>query len=934
MRRILRFVLPLCFLSLLSCGEKEPVAEATRLSLSKKEVSLPETASTTSLTLKANKECTITSSETWCSGALKGSTLTVSATENPDKGLRTATLTVTCAEKSEQITVKQLGWGKAIRVSDSAVTIPTAGGDYELLVTANLEYSITADGGWISVLPDTKAHEMVEHRHLLRFQPNLAEQDRTTTIVFRDKGGDTSLDARVAVTQQGLKEYASTKLDDKMEDIRIPVVSGEASSWQDGEGIEKSFDGDFSTLYHSAWSNTGPNYFPITLTFNFSGENHIDYLVYHPRTSGNDNGNFKETDILYKLKGGDWVTYSTEDFKGIRKASRVDFTPPLDNVESIRFIVRSGAGDSGPGFASCSEMEFFRINQNKFDPLTLFVDKACSALKPGVTDADIAACPSLFFRNIALFMKNGKYPSEFRIQDYKPYPDPNALARVNKTNPYSFMDSATGIFAPADEEVVVMVDGLGRNAASLLVQNLDKPGGDGFYGWSYNISDGVNKIKLNTKGLLYIVYQPEHPETAPDIKVHIASGQVNGYFDIRKHAPEEWTRRLSEAKADYFDVLGEYAHLTFPTGRFRNHTSDGAALIRAYDDIVRSELELMGMFRYGRTFPNRMHLIVVYQSYMYATNHYTAYNDGTLADLCDLSKLTTGSCWGPAHEIGHSNQTRPGFKWHGTTEVTNNVMSEYIQTVLFRQPSRIQTEDMGEGLPNRYAKAWRDIVAARAPYHGFSGKNDVFCMLVPLWQLQLYFGNVLGRTPDRQADKGGFYPDVYEYVRTHPDLATPGEQQTEFVYTCSKLSGLDLLDFFTKWGFLTPLDIEVDDYGKRQVTITQQRADEIRQRVAALNLPEPDIALEYITDNNQELFKMKPAVVPGTASRSEAKVTMKDWKNVAVYEVRDASDKLVFASEGVLGPSTTASFTVPGGWQSGYKVYALSATRQRTEVKL
>lgn len=43
---------------------------------------------------------------------------------------------------------------------------------------------------------------------------------------------------------------------------------------------------------------------------------------------------------------------------------------------------------------------------------------------------------------------------------------------------------------------------------------------------------------------------------------------------------------------------------------------------------------------------------------------------------------------------------------------------------------------------------------------------------------------------------------------------THGEIQLDFVYACSKISGMNLLDFFTKWGFLTPVDKELDDYGK------------------------------------------------------------------------------------------------------------------------
>lgn len=723
-------------------------------------------------------------------------------------------------------------------------------------------------------------------------------------------------------------EYVPVGKPDIKDDIRVKVLSGTASSWQQGENIEKSFDGSYETLYHSSWDNSAGGYFPVTLTYSFSKGTDIDYLVYHPRKSGS-NGNFRETEIHYKIRGKEWSAAGKYDFKGSGHPSKVDFRTTLKDVESIRFTVWSGAGD-GQGFASCSEMEFYRVNPDKFDPLSLFTDRACSALRPGVTDEDIRSCGSEFFRNIAAYMKAGRYPTEFRVQEYSAYPYPEVVAWDLKISPYSFMDGATGIFSPGGEDMVVLVDGLGNRQASVYVQNLDRPGGDGFHGRSFPLSDGVNQFKSMDKGLLYVVFQSDDYLTANPVKVHFAGGRVNGLFDLRRHKDTDWQRLLGAAEYSFFDVVGEYSHLTFPTSRFRAHTPDGAALVRVFDSFVRAEQELMGLYRYGRTFPNRMRFIVIYTSYMYATSYYTAYNDSTLPQLCDVLSLTTGSCWGPAHEVGHCNQTRPGLKWLGTTEVTNNIMSEYVQTTILRQPSRLQTEDMGEGLPNRYAKAWRDILAAGAPH---STEGDVFCKLVPFWQLQLYFGEVLGQTPELREDKGGFYPDVFEHVRTSPDLGTAGEQQTEFVLTCSKASGHNLLDFFTKWGFLTPVDASIDDYGSGRMTVTESRIEEIRQRVEALGLPKPDSPIEYITDNNKGLFKTRPEVIPGSVSvSSSGTVTLTDWKNVVVFEVRDADGGLVFASEGKLAPSSKAVFSVPGGWNPSYRLMAVSATGKRTDV--
>ncbi len=77
---------------------------------------------------------------------------------------------------------------------------------------------------------------------------------------------------------------------------------------------------------------------------------------------------------------------------------------------------------------------------------------------------------------------------------------------------------------------------------------------------------GVNKLKVRNKGLIYLFYHTPDWQTAPpQVKIHFATGKVNGYFDSQKHQASDWPRLLSAAVDDYFDLLGEHAHLTFPT---------------------------------------------------------------------------------------------------------------------------------------------------------------------------------------------------------------------------------------------------------------------------------------------------------------------------------------------------------------------------------
>lgn len=936
-------ILALLGLSFICCNDDKPDTTVPSLEVNLNTLNFEEEASSKEIQVTCNVDWTYKIQEAdadWCHVRREGDKLIVSPEQNPDKNIRHATLSLAAASLTETVDIAQLGWGKAILLSPTQASMPALGGTLEVEVTTNIEYKVEMTDNWVSLPADTRStdHPVTTSTLQLRVDANPEETARQTTVSFADKDDASDIEPVVmTLSQEGIGNYSPTDPSALKGDIRLTVISGKATSEQSGEGIELSFDGNKETIYHSQWDNSGENYFPIVLEYYFESGSDMDYLLYYPREDGGRNGNFKEVDIEVchnaNTRGVDeWESVMSYNFGGKGSAQRVDFPQPLIGVSAIRLTVKSGAGD-GQGFASCAEMEFYQKNPESFDYTTLFTDRSCSALKAGVSEEEILACPYSFFKNIAWYMFHDKYPAEFRIASYQAYPHPDTQAEENKTNPYSLLDNPTGIAVYQGETLVVLAENIQGNDVSIRVQNLDVPDGDGFGGSEYPLSNGVNKLTMAQKGLVYVMYHtPDYAQATP-VKLHFATGKVNGYFDSQNTQHEgRQAELLANATDTYFDVLGKYAHLTFPVNSFRNYTGDLKKLIDLYDKLVYSEQLLLGLEKYGRMFKNRMYFNVIYTSYMYATSYHTAYNVSTLAELCDEEKLATSACWGPAHEVGHCNQTRPGLRWLGMTEVTNNIMSEYIQTTIFGQESRLQVEDMGSKVSsNRYAKAWNNTLAEGL---GSAEDDDVFCKLVPFWQLELYFGKVLGRTPLETSDRGGFYPEVYEYVRTHPDLPSAGEQQLEFVYNASLAAKCNLLDFFEKWGFLKPLSVELDDYGTGTLTVTAGQVDEIRQRVEALGYAKPGVALEYITDNNYAAFKNRAPVVAGTATRQGNTLRMEGWSNVVVYEVRDggADGTLVCASEGVNTPSATATFEVKNGWKDTYHVYAVAYDNNRTEV--
>lgn len=909
------FLLVLCvWLSFSSCGEEETNTPPF-LNIEHKALDFNTPAASIEISVQSNLqslESTVREDgKAWCSAnILNGSSskLKIDILENTDLGVRETEIVVKAGSLSETIKIRQLGKEAAILVNPGTFSLTSISETIHFTVTANTAFTIQTPD-WIQEALGTRSSEMAETSHTYLVEANKSDQKRIDTIRVRATGVEK--EALIIVTQKGMNEYENDHGDDIKDDIKLSVKSAEASSFQPGEEIEKSIDGNKESLYHSSWSNSGGNYFPITLTYRFENQESLDYFVYHPRTSGS-NGLFKETEIWISTEEYSLRKVMEKDFKGSPYPTKILFDQPILKPTAVQIIVKSGTGD-GQGFASCSEMEFYRKNPDNFDPLTLFSDATCSELKPGITETEINACEYPLYRTIALFLLEDKYPSEFRIQEYKAYPHPDMQAEVNKTGPYSLLDNPTGIVAEEGKELIIFVGDTYGETIGLKIQNLDQPGGDGYWNGSssYSLSEGINKITPTNKGLVYVLYHTNRFETAPAVKIHIASGSINGYFDVSKHDASQWKSLLDNVSYKYFDVVGEYAHLTFPTQRFRNNTPDGKALIDVYDKIVSLEQEFMGLRKYNRMFSNRMYLQVMYTSYMYATSYYTSYNDETLNELCNVQALRTNAIWGPAHEIGHVNQTRPGMKWLGTTEVTNNIHSQYVQTT-FGNASRLQSESTPPYL-NRYEKAMTEFFPTGIAHcqHG-----DVFCKLVPFWQLQLYFSNVKGSED--------FYKDLYEVVRISPNKETAGEQQLDFVRMVCNVAQTNLWNFFERWGFLTPVDIEIDDYGIGKFTITTEQIASLKKEIEQKNYPVSTVPFWYITDNTVNVFKQ--AYKEGVALKNGNTFTMTGWEGVAGYEVY-TNGELVFAtaSNKFTLVNTTANATTA--------VFAVKANGEKTKIR-
>ncbi len=532
------------------------------------------------------------------------------------------------------------------------------------------------------------------------------------------------------------------------------------------------------------------------------------------------------------------------------------------------------------------------VNQ-KSDFSAYFTDESCSELKSGITDAEIEKIPHEKMRELARELKAGRYNTEFRVADYRPYQHPSIMAAKNKTGKYSLRDNPTGIYAEKGDELYIYLGNMYEGAQiSIIIQDLN-----GGYNNSQTIAlkEGLNRVVAPIGGLIYLLNNVEEDiplllETeeakkaaaAKTISAHFISGKVNGYFDIRKHKTQErWVEILENAPYQDIDVLGDYSHITWNVEQFKGNNvqsnagviTDIARTIKNCDDLVYKEQEFIGLVKYHKMFNNRMHFCLDYTAKSpNATDYRTVYSAGkSYAEIfCNPDKFPE-RLWGTAHEVGHVNQTRPGLKWAGMTEVTNNLKALYVQ-VYFGETCKLQGKgDASVSNPNiegsaklfaanEFDKKKMNLYELSTKYIIEGGRAHCLpnididvreTQLVPLWQLKLYFVDALG-----QED---FYHDLYEYFRNNPSPSNEGKNagldQLDFVRQVCRISGYNMLDFFDKWGFLKPVNTNLNDYGTKPFMITEFQIDELKEEITAAGYAMPASNVHEITDETWEDFK-------------------------------------------------------------------------------
>lgn len=179
--------------------------------------------------------------------------------------------------------------------------------------------------------------------------------------------------------------------------------------------------------------------------------------------------------------------------------------------------------------------------------LSVFEDPLALTLKKGIKKKQLNQIADTTLRRVAQSIFDGNYSKDYKYATYYALLSPTTLGhQLSIGDGYSKYENMTGVYLPKGKHIVI-VDGIpAGKEVNLVVPNwlrkapnpqepTKEPKGWGLEKQEFRLQNGVNIIQLNDYGsLAYIGYFSDEPEKESPITVHFPTGQVNGYFDLKK----------------------------------------------------------------------------------------------------------------------------------------------------------------------------------------------------------------------------------------------------------------------------------------------------------------------------------------------------------------------------------------------------------------
>ncbi len=565
-----------------------------------------------------------------------------------------------------------------------------------------------------------------------------------------------------------------------------------------------------------------------------------------------------------------------------------------------------------------------------------FSDAACTTLNAayaGSGDAELKAAMAAdglpaALQQMAVKVKNrswGTREQEFRIHDYKPYSDASSWAGPLHTNPYSYMNNPTGLYAHTGDMLYVFVGGDVPEGATLYL------GGQlGFdpirsRNTGTELQKGFNVVRCTQDEMMFFVLytvntvdKTKKVADFPNLRIHIEGGVVTGYWDKERHTDADYVDLLALSTHPNFIVKGSRHIWHTTTAHMRtvmpNKVKQG---IDWWDEMTRYQQELMGICKDvadGKRAAAPDNLTGgedIYPTYfnnlmwarcgdglsgLYATHYLTNYYGGSENLVLNYYPENNDfDVWAPAHETGHMNQE--AINMVGTTEASNNLFSNLA---LFRTGKHM----------SRGGKI--STVMRQFQQHVPWVSHDISDMMRMYWQLYLYY--------HMAGNNKAFYPTLFKLLREDPIYRPQGKvdaarESLHFVEKCCEAAGEDLTEFFEVWGFFEPInDVYCGDYADFYVTAKQEDIDATKARIKTYK--KKNTVLMFIEDRIK--------AIPRTDGISGNKVTY----DVPLGQAGDLGHYTEFVNGGTDSPVASyvygrvaATVTMQGTGGVGFKVY-------------
>lgn len=470
-----------------------------------------------------------------------------------------------------------------------------------------------------------------------------------------------------------------------------------------------------------------------------------------------------------------------------------------------------------------------------------FTDASCSELKAEHKSLSSEAfraklvadkLPEYLIR-IAMKVKDNTWAQEddmsrdFRVAKYQVYSH-NMFAKYRMGMGYAFgrLSNPTGISVKSGDIVTFFCDQAAPSGSKLQIEAVSGTDSNANETSLFTLTKGVNIFSFSEDANLFVFYQQDDSKVNtplanfPDVCVHIEGGHLQGYYDkTRGHNDATW-KHLREKLLKHSDVVNiKTDNVVFC---MNNKLTQQACpiymerLLKAWDDMVESENELMGyndtwipgISKVQRNVYNFFSKDYYIGGLMMAGLYGVQCMESAISGIMNTESMESDGIWGPAHECGHLRQNL--IEMVGTLESSNNLFSN---VAVYKQGRTTHRGAAPKTVYDHFATGthWKDY--------------DIWETTHMLYQFYLYF-HVNGIMPD-------FYPRVFSQLRQDPmdkndrNNIHAGDEYLKLARTFCDVAQADLSEVFAAYGFFVPSSkYSVSENGSIwSVTTTQEEID-------------------------------------------------------------------------------------------------------------